>query len=387
MNKTRPLVFWMLAVLLVTLFAPTAVHSQDSLNLNSQPTASHAQLQQAMQNAWLAESVVAARESVTGRSFDPAYRASLKTALAKLPTTRLESLRYSGGEGSLGLDAIGDSRSNLVYTPVTPCRVFDTRYSPAGILAGETQRKFFVAGDGTTRFTNQGGSSRGCGIPYGPATAVIINLVAVAPSGAGNLRAWAASDNLRTVVPLSAAMNYGTAMYALANGLTIPICNPAVATCASGDLNLQADISNVHVVGDVVGYFRKLDLPAAMPMGSEKLASLSAVSDWQYAIGSVDVALPFDGACLVTCNLDAQSNVSTGYLGFRTARRNVTAGTNESDDGWMMDVNVPTSSGSASATYTWNMTGGQTYRFGCCMRADRGFVGIPVYPNVSWICR
>ncbi len=383
MNKASPLICCLLGVLLVTLFAHTSLYSQDNLNVTSALTASDAKIQQAMQNAWLAESIVSARESASGRSFDPAYRASLKSALARLHTTRLESLQY----GSLGLDAVGDSSTNLLYTPVTPCRVFDTRNSVAGILAGDTQRKFFIAGEGTTRFTNQGGNSGGCGIPFGSATAVMINFAAVTPTGAGNLRAWASSDNLRSVAPFAAAMNYGTAMHALANGVAIPICNPAVTSCASGDLTLQADVSGVHMVGDVVGYFRKVDLPAAMPMGSEKLASLAASSDWQYAIGGVDVGLPHDGACLVTCNVDVQSNVPTGYLGFRTARRNVADGTSESDDGWMMDVPVPTSSGSASATYTWNMTGGLTYRFGCTMRGDRGFIGITVYPNVSWVCR
>ncbi|MBN1664869.1 MAG: hypothetical protein JW943_14810 [Deltaproteobacteria bacterium] len=128
-------------------------------------------------------------------------------------------------------------------------------------------------------------------------------------------------------------------------------------------------------------------LPAAKWMGTEKVASFTTSSGWQYTMGSVDVVLPQNGACLVTCNLDVQSHVQTGYLTFRTARHNVADGTSESDDGWAMDVPVPISQGSASASWTWNMTGGQVYRFGCRTLADRGFLGIPVYPNVSWSCR
>lgn len=128
-------------------------------------------------------------------------------------------------------------------------------------------------------------------------------------------------------------------------------------------------------------------LPPAIQLGSDKVASVKTVAGWQYAIGTTDVVLPRDGACLVTCNLDVQSHVMKGSLVFRTARRNVTEGTNEGDDAWAMDVPVPIAQGSSSTTYAWAMKGGQVYRFGCRMLPDGSFVGIPVYPNVSWICR
>lgn len=130
-----------------------------------------------------------------------------------------------------------------------------------------------------------------------------------------------------------------------------------------------------------------LALPTVMPLGSEKLAHYKTGSGWHYAIGTVDVMLPRNGACLVTCNLDVQSHVQTGFLTFRTARLDTSDGTSESDDGWAMDVPVPASQTSASTTFAWNMTGGRTYRFGCRTLADRGFLDIDVYPNVSWICR
>jgi hypothetical protein len=129
-----------------------------------------------------------------------------------------------------------------------------------------------------------------------------------------------------------------------------------------------------------------LALPPKIQLGSEKLDSFTTVSGWQYLIGKRDSVLPHNGTCLVTCNLDVQSHVQTGYLTFRTARRNVTDGKDENDDGYAMDVPVPISQGSSSASWTWNMTGDKTYRFGCRILADRGFLGIPVYPNVSWIC-
>ena len=86
------------------------------------------------------------------------------------------------------LPRIGDSAADLVYTPVAPCRSFDTRTS-GGIIAAGTERNFYVAG--------------GCNVPYGPATAVMINLTAVDPVATGNLKAWAVW-NPQTAAPSAA---------------------------------------------------------------------------------------------------------------------------------------------------------------------------------------
>jgi hypothetical protein len=110
MNKSR-LIYCTFVSLLVTLFAHTAVCAQGNLNRNI--AASNAQVQQATQNAWLAESIVNSRESATGRSFDPVYRASLKNSLASLPMNELDSLRNTGSKGRLNRGRVGDSRADL----------------------------------------------------------------------------------------------------------------------------------------------------------------------------------------------------------------------------------------------------------------------------------
>ena len=158
----------------------------------------------------------------------------------------------ASAERAFSPNAFGDSAADLVFTPVAPCRILDTRSSVAGIMIGGTQRNFLVTG--TTNFPDQGGTAGGCGIPAGRATAVVINFAAVTPTGAGNLRAWAVASP-QPAAPGAAVMNYSTALAALANGVVVPICNPAVTSCAAGHMRLQADVSSVHVVGDVLGYF------------------------------------------------------------------------------------------------------------------------------------
>src|SRR5256885_16998335 len=71
-------------------------------------------------------------------------------------------------------DVLGDSAADLSYTPVTPCRILDTRIVGGPIAAGG-QRNFLVTG---TNLSSQGGSATGCGVPTA-GTAAVINFVAV----------------------------------------------------------------------------------------------------------------------------------------------------------------------------------------------------------------
>ena len=148
---------------------------------------------------------------------------------------------------------------NLVFVPLQPCRVIDTRGLGAGgpLVAG-AQRTFFFRG--TDRdYSNQGGNANGCGIPdladFGStdeniAKAVAINIVAVSPGGPGNLRAWAANQ----AMPLASLVNYNSVN--IANGVVVPMCDQvAAAPCTTGDITFLASVSGADLVVDVTGYF------------------------------------------------------------------------------------------------------------------------------------
>jgi hypothetical protein len=156
--------------------------------------------------------------------------------------------RDTGRSAGAGL---GGSLANLVYTPIVPCRVIDTR-AGGGTMAGGSQRSFYVAG--TAGFPGQGGVAGGCGVPEG-ATAAVLNIVAVTPAGPGNLRAYAYDEPL-PAVPTAAVLNYGSVsgLPAIANGTVVPICDPLTMTCTL-DLIVFAAVSSVDVVVDVAGYF------------------------------------------------------------------------------------------------------------------------------------
>ncbi len=157
---------------------------------------------------------------------------------------------------------------SLIFVPLVPCRVIDTRVPGAGgpLVAG-TPRSFVFRGPTTdyqnpTPFPNQGGSATGCGIPgFGTeplaqqnlAQAVAVNIVAVGPSGGGDLRAWAANQP----VPGASVLNYAAISgLNLANGVIVQMCDEAaLSPCAGGDITFRADVSGTHLVVDVVGYF------------------------------------------------------------------------------------------------------------------------------------
>ena len=231
-------------------------HSQDSKNQPGGPA------QDTRQQEAMAESIIAGAEAAAGRAFDSKFRAALNDTLAARSLAELAST-----PPGLIPRALGDSATDLVYTPVAPCRIIDTRLAGGPILPG-TPRNFFVAAGG---LTGQGGGAGSCGVPFGPATSVFINFVAVGPAGPGNLRAFA----FGAVAPNASIINYSNVPgLNIANGLAVPICNPAVSACIR-DLTVIADVSPTDLVADVVGFFAA---PAPLP-------TLWAVVDFGGALG------------------------------------------------------------------------------------------------------
>ncbi|HEX6739391.1 MAG TPA: hypothetical protein VF310_14030, partial [Vicinamibacteria bacterium] len=183
-------------------------------------------------------------------------------------------------------EALGDSSAQLLYTPVEPCRLIDTR-GAGGSLAVGVPRDFSVT---AADLGPQGGSRTGCNVPPGPATAALVNFVAVNPTGAGNLRAWAYRTPL-PAPPNSSVLNYAFVAGAglnVANGIVVPICDRAQPGQACPlDFRAQADGSSTHLVADVVGYFERFPAEQVpdltVPLGAMMIWDQSAVCPAGYA--------------------------------------------------------------------------------------------------------
>jgi hypothetical protein len=152
----------------------------------------------------------------------------------------VENISPSGAVMTADISISGaNGAGDLVYNPVLPCRIIDTRISQggAGPIIGGTQRNFSVAGL--------------CGVPLGSAKAVMINIAAVNATGMGNLRAFAYPES----VPFSATLNYGIipGLNAISNAAIIPICDTDMYACPQ-DLSIWVSTTTDAIV-DVLGYF------------------------------------------------------------------------------------------------------------------------------------
>jgi hypothetical protein len=161
---------------------------------------------------------------------------------------------------------LGDFGDNLVYTPINPCRIVDTR-NAGGNIPGGTSRSFDV--DNTTSFAFQGGKNGPCGIPYGVASAVEMTITSTNAAAVGYFSAWAVG----AVQPLASILNYSPGVN-IADTVIVP-----VLPGAGNDFFVFSSATS-DVVIDVLGYFAA---PVATPLNCTQVTSgntATAVNTW-----------------------------------------------------------------------------------------------------------
>ena len=153
--------------------------------------------------------------------------------------------RFSDTHAVLSVAGYYYPMGDLRYTPITPCKIVDTRNTAAGIISAFAQRNFHVFGSAAT-ISAQGGNAAGCSSPTGEPMAAHINLIAVNPTGKGNLQAF----------PMGAgpgaglSVNYNTIDTNLANA-----GNVGTVTGAGPDITVTSRFSDTHAVLSVAGYY------------------------------------------------------------------------------------------------------------------------------------
>ena len=142
--------------------------------------------------------------------------------------------------------ALGDPNADLVYTPVSPCRLFDTRTSQGGSGTPVTGvRKTYGA---IIPVANQGGPG-GCAAGAGAVVALIL-IGTVAPSGSGLLQGGAqgVASFPNALILYQAGDQYGTAV-------AMPL------NAANGQFDLMEQSASSDLYGDLLGYFRPVQNP------------------------------------------------------------------------------------------------------------------------------
>lgn len=149
-----------------------------------------------------------------------------------------------------GTKALGELNRDLVYTPIQPCRVVDTRNVPTGYVDADTPVHYRVVG--ASSFASQGGDATNCGTPATGASAVVLNVTVVLPGGPG----YATLYPYGSAQPLASSLNY-PGRTVVNNTVMVGVPNPM----AAADVTLYT-YRGSHFVIDIVGYYRPKPVPA-----------------------------------------------------------------------------------------------------------------------------
>jgi hypothetical protein len=158
-------------------------------------------------------------------------------------------------DGVVGTTALGDLNQDLVFTPVVPCRIFDTRFDIYPLPGGNpgSQLDYYVYGSAALLAPQGHTAGTGCAAPKpvgsgetGEPVAIAANFTVV-PYGKGHIRVWP----FAAPQPNASFLNYNSTVNSnLANA-------GIVATCyACGlDLSVSTWFGSADSLADVMGYF------------------------------------------------------------------------------------------------------------------------------------
>jgi hypothetical protein len=237
-----------------------------------------------------------------------------------VPEATTDALTAEGSQ-VVPLD-LGQFSADLVYTPVTPCRIVDTR-NAGGPIAANTTRTFDVD---ASNYATQGGFNGSCGIPFGVATAVAMTITVAKPTAVGFFKAWGLGAQ-----PVATVLNFGAGQ-TLANTTIVP-----VVPGAGNDFSVYSSVT-AHLLVAVVGYFA-----APVTTALDCITVTSAVTP----VG-VNVWTPVDASCPAGRTLTGGGhNVPEGTLG----RPGVWVDTIPNGNGWRTWVDNQTNGNRNVQTY------------------------------------
>lgn len=190
---------------------------------------------------------------------------AVQTALFAISVAATGASAASSASAAGVAKVLGDSDTDLVYVPITPCRIVDTRTGqggPGSLAAGSTTPFHAVA----SSFATQGGDAADCGIPAGIG-AIAVGVGVVNAKGVGDVRAWPTNAPVPNasigVFNPSTVMAPGPGQVSF-NGTfsIIPLCQTSCP--ADGEFQIEVDGAQIDLVLDVFGYFRAAELPSGL---------------------------------------------------------------------------------------------------------------------------
>jgi hypothetical protein len=145
--------------------------------------------------------------------------------------------------------SLGEQNQDLVYTPVVPCTIVDTR-NAGGIVPSETVRAFDAVNVGGTFIAQGGTTSSDCAIPLG-ARAIATSISIFSANNNGYVTLYAQD----TPLPFSVTALFNDSAKVIYNDTSaiVPLC---VQNCTNDKEFVYFTAgSATHVLINVVGYF------------------------------------------------------------------------------------------------------------------------------------
>lgn len=191
---------------------------------------------------------------------------------------------------------VGDTNGDYTFTPVTPCRLVDTRNAGGKFLPGNV-REYYTYGSGSLMLS-QGGVETGCSSPVGEPRGVMLSFTAVPVSGAGTVNAYPANESQPT---------FGTmVVYQQDTGsggqgaISSTSFVKTFYSATNKDIRVVNRFGEGHLVIDVVGYFAAPATPSGVEYsgGDQNFALTQAGS----TVRSLTVSMPSSGHCIINAN-------------------------------------------------------------------------------------
>ncbi len=248
------------------------------------------------------------------------------TLLSAAGSDSHRSLFTAMNDGSLNAPgkALGDDASDLVFVPVTPCRIIDTRVA-GGVIAANTTRSFDITS--VANYTSQGGDATNCNTGNaGSFAAAAINFTVVTPSAGGFITAFPFGASQ----PLAATVNY-TAGDIRGNLAIVKLDQGA----AANELSVYT-FAQTHLVADIVGYFIEPQATALECIESESAggninpgsfgtqSAPSCPAGYTITGGGCSMST-FDGRVVTSRNI-VNSGSQTHFCAFRNEGANINEG-------------------------------------------------------------
>ncbi len=190
------------------------------------------------------------------RSFD-----DMKAALQGGSIAITNSSAIDSKEARVTAKSLGEPANDLVFVPISPCRIIDTRLA-GGQIAANTVRSFDVTA--VSDYSFQGGAANNCNGAgaVGSFAAAAINFTVVSPAADGYITAFP----FLGTQPLAATVNY-TAGDIRGNYSVVKLDQGASAN----ELSVYS-FAQTHLVADIVGYYIN---PQATPLDCQDTTAVA----------------------------------------------------------------------------------------------------------------